>query len=211
MMQWFLPDRWISVCGRILSAVIVVALGACSSPSLKEVPPGGVILAFGDSLTVGVGTTIEHSYPSVLARLSGRTVINAGVSGETTGKGRVRFEKLVEDSQPDLIILLEGGNDIIRNHRADEIRANLSAMITFARQADIELVLIGVPEKKLFSESAPLYQELAEQHGVLLNEDLLSSLLLKIRYKSDAIHLNRDGYQAMAEAIYAWLDDNGAF
>ena len=65
----------------IYLTVILFSLG-CGSPELKPIPHDGVILAFGDSLTVGVGVTKDKSYPSVLAELTGQTIINAGLSGE---------------------------------------------------------------------------------------------------------------------------------
>ncbi|MEM7540096.1 MAG: GDSL-type esterase/lipase family protein [Pseudomonadota bacterium] len=167
-------------------------------------------MAFGDSLTVGVGATSEDSYPSVLGELSGLEVIGSGVSGETTAGGLARFASVLENTNPDFLILLEGGNDILRNVERTQTKSNLAAMITLAQGKGIQILLIGVPEKKLFSKVAPLYKELAEEHNVVLVEKLLGNLLRQPKYKSDPIHLNAAGYRVMAESIVEQMEEMGA-
>ena len=193
--------------------VFAIALNLCScsdAPSLRYLPENAVILAFGDSLTVGVGASQANSYPGVLAQLAERNVVNAGVSGEETAQGLNRLTGVLKQLQPDLLLLLEGGNDILRNRDLRQTRQNLAAMIELAHSMEVEVVLIGVPEKRLFSNVAPLYEELADQYKVVLIDNLVASLLRKSRYKSDAIHLNEQGYRMMAESIYEVLVDRGA-
>lgn len=194
-----------------LFSLCLCLLKACSeSVSLDPVPENGVILAFGDSLTVGVGATPSTNYPAVLMELSGREVIEAVVSGEKTAEGLLRLSKTLTQVNPDFLILLEGGNDILRNKSAQNIKQNLAAMIELAQSNGVQVVLIGVPEKKLFSKVAPLYEELAEQYNVAFADDLLADLLRENKYKSDAIHLNSQGYRLMAESIYQLLVKHGA-
>jgi lysophospholipase L1-like esterase len=157
-----------------------------------------------------VGTDAQQNYPSVLAQLSGRKVVAAGVSGEVSAQGRERLAIELARVRPDLLILLHGGNDILRNRSAAELKANLEAMIGLARQEGVQVVLLGVPEKSLFSDAAPVYVELAEQHDLVFIEDLLSDLLRDSAMKSDAIHLNTQGYRALAEGIYRVLQQEGA-
>ena len=162
---------------RIITLCLTLILVGCDTPRLEPLNSGDVILAFGDSLTVGVGTQKTSSYPSVLARISGTTVINAGVSGETTGEGLVRLPQLLDTHNPDLLVLLEGGNDILRNVAYPRIEQNLDQMIHLARERGVQVVLIGVPEKKLFSDSAPFYSELAEKYDLVFDADLVADLM----------------------------------
>ncbi|MDW3096435.1 MAG: GDSL-type esterase/lipase family protein [Gammaproteobacteria bacterium] len=186
-------------------------LQACSdSISLMPIPQDGVILAFGDSLTVGVGVSDAHSYPAVLAQLAGRKVVSSGISGEETTQGLARLPGVMDDVNPDLLILLQGGNDILRNRSLQKTKQNLAAMIELAQSSGVQIVLIGVPEKKLFSDMAPLYEELAEQYNLVLANDLLSNLLRDNEYKSDAVHLNQQGYRVLAESIHKLLVKHGA-
>ena len=83
--------------------------------SLSPLPEDGVILAFGDSLTAGVGAKSGSAYPDALQALTGRRVVNAGVSGETTAGGVARLPSVLEAVGPDLVMLMEGGNDILRS------------------------------------------------------------------------------------------------
>ncbi len=202
--------------GGRLTRVFVLLLGVllshgCEQPRLTPIPPEGTLLAFGDSLTYGVGVDPTHSYPSVLARLSGRQVINAGVPGEVTAEGLARLRTLLEQTDPDVLLLLEGGNDILRNRDSEATKRNLAAMIELAQARGIEVVLIGVPEKRLFSDVAPLYEALAEDYQLVFEDELVSDLLRQGAYKSDAIHFNREGYRVMAESLYDLLAREGAF
>ncbi|MCK7578086.1 MAG: arylesterase [Chromatiales bacterium] len=194
----------------LIALLLALVLAGCSQPRLTPIPPDGTLLAFGDSLTQGVGADPDDSYPAVLARLSGRTVINAGVSGEVTAEGRARFGALIAQEQPDLVLLLEGGNDILRNLDPAQTQANLAAMIEQAQAQGIPVVLIGVPRKALFSDAAPLYRELAETYRLVFVESLIADLLRTPAYKADPIHFNREGYRALAEALHAVLIREGA-
>ena len=195
---------------RVVLLAVLCLLSGCDAQRLEPLGPGDRILAFGDSLTSGVGVESRYSYPSVLAELTGLEVINAGVSGETTAEGLARLGRELDRAAPALLILIEGGNDILRNSSTSALKENLRAMIELARDRQVPVVLIGVPQKKLFSNAAPLYGELAEEYELVFDGALLGGLLRCPGLKSDAVHFNRDGYRAMAEAIHELLLDNGA-
>ena len=190
--------------------VIALALASCSAPELEPLSSDAKILAFGDSLTRGYGAALEESYPTVLSELTGLEVINAGVSGETTATGLPRFKKELERVKPTLVILAEGGNDILRNQRHSKIKSNLAAMIEFAHSEGVLVVLLGVPKKNLFSNAAALYDELAQEYDVVYDSSLIADLLRSPSYKSDPIHLNAQGYRAMAEDIHELLSTHWA-
>ncbi len=185
-------------------------LVACDSKPLTPLPADASILAFGDSLTSGYGVDQADSYPSVLQSLSNRQVINAGISGETTNEGLRRLPEVLDTTSPGLLLLLEGGNDILRGLNLIQTRRNLAAMIELAEQRGIPVVLIGVPEKKLFSDTAPLYHELAEEYRLVFADDVVAHLLRDSRYKSDTIHFNATGYRKLAEHIHELLISAGA-
>ncbi len=185
-------------------------LQGCSDSRLEPLSDSAVILAFGDSLTVGVGASTAQNYPSILGQLSGKNVVASGVSGEVSAQGRERLKDELARVRPDLLILLHGGNDILRNRPDAELARNLDAMILQAQGLGIPVVLLGVPEKRLFSDAAPLYAELAERHDLVFIEDLLAGLLRNPAMKSDAVHLNARGYRALAEGIHRVLQEEGA-
>ncbi len=186
-------------------------LVGCDSPKLDPLSSNDVVLAFGDSLTVGVGTSEENTYPRVLAELSGVNVISSGVSGETTSEGLARLPEVLEEHTPDLLVLLEGGNDILQNKDHGLAEQNLDRMIQMALDQGIQVVLIGVPEKSLFSKSAPFYAELAEKYDLVFDASLIGNLMRSPSKKSDSVHFNKEGYAEMAKGIYDLLSNNGAF
>ena len=197
---------------NLLIYLFIFLLSACSdAPKLSALQQHDVILAFGDSLTQGVGASKEHSYPSVLSSISGIEVINAGISGETTQEGLQRLSKVIEQHNPTIMILLEGGNDILQNKNPKDIQFNLDEMITIAKSYGVQVVLIGVPEKNLFSTSAPFYKELADKHQLVFAPSIVSKLMKTPEMKSDYVHFNKTGYAAMAKSIHQLLKDNGAF
>lgn len=184
--------------------------GSVSQPKLSPLAPEDVILAFGDSLTQGFGVDAGKGYPEQLAMLARRVVINAGISGETTAQGLVRLSKSLDEAGPALMIMLMGGNDILRGMSMDEARRNLATMIEMALSAGVQVVLIGVPERSLFFRSAPIYRELADRYDLVLEDELLADLLAQPSMKSDPIHLNAVGYREMALRIHALLQSHGA-
>jgi len=191
--------------------VFLLFLTACSdNKKLTPLSGDSTILAFGDSLTYGVGSKGGKAYPEALSDLTGLKVINAGKSGETTSQGVLRFPVILEKYSPELVVLLEGGNDILRNQPASVTKINLLTMVELARAQGISVVLMGVPKKSLFSDSAPLYEEIAEKYDLAFDGELLSDLLRSPKYKADPIHLNSEGYQKLAEGIYQVLKEEGA-
>ena len=195
--------------GRALLLAALLLQG-CAEPKLSPLPIDGTVLAFGDSLTLGVGAHSRDSYPSVLSALGGRRVVNAGVSGETTDLGLARLQDTLPKVNPDLLLLLEGGNDILRARDPADTKSNLAAMVELALSQGIEVVLVGVPDKLLFSDSASFYEELAEQYELVFDGETLAGLLRRSDYKSDAVHLNSQGYRVLAEAIHELLAERGA-
>ena len=191
-------------------AFFVALLAGCTDPLLQPLPNGAVIVAYGDSLTDGKGVERDDAYPAVLQSRVGRTVRNEGVSGETTAQGLKRLPGVLDRNRPDLLILLEGGNDILRNTDPADIERNLDSMISLARERDIAVALIGVPKRSLYSNTADLYRELAERHGIPLEDSVIASLLRKSSMKSDSVHFNRAGYRALAQGVQELLTKHGA-
>ncbi len=197
--------------GLLLCAVLL--LGACSerAPRLPPLSADAVILAFGDSLTWGSGAGHAQSYPAVLARLLGREVINAGIPGEISARARERLPGLLERYRPGLLVLCHGGNDLLRRLDPRALRNNLEAMILDARARDIPVVLLGVPEPALFGLApAGLYADLAAQHELVYEGEVIAVVESNRQLKSDRIHPNAEGYAHIARAVYRALQDSGA-
>lgn len=198
--------------GRQLVAVCLVCLlAACARPvPLAKLDPHDVIVAFGDSLTHGTGASPDTAYPAVLAALTGRTVVNAGVPGETTAEGLHRLPDVLAEYKPRLVLLCLGGNDMLRHLPAAETENNLRLLVRTIRAAGAEAVLIAVPEPKLFGGAAAFYAKLADELKVPLEQDVFVEVLKDNHLKSDPVHANAAGYRVVAERLAAFLHEAGA-
>ena len=197
---------------KIFFFVIIAGSSASCSDDVKlpALTSDATILAFGDSLTYGTGTSKNNAYPAVLERLIDHRVINAGIPGEISSEGLVRLPGLIEKHRPDLIIICHGGNDILRKLDLSKTRNNIQQMIDLAKQNNSLIVLVGVPQFGLFLNTAPLYRELAEKNNIPISNDILGDIIGNNALKSDHIHPNNKGYQILAEDITLLLQRYGA-
>ena len=134
-------------------------------------------------------------------------MVNAGVPGEVSAAGRERLPGVLERVQPQLVILIHGGNDFLQRLDPAQTKQNLRAMIEACRQQGADVVLAGVPQPGLFLSPAPFYAGLAKEYRLPYLEDTLSDILKDRSLKSDAIHPNAAGYRQLAAALAGLIRD----
>ncbi|MEC4749103.1 GDSL-type esterase/lipase family protein [Methylomicrobium sp. Wu6] len=198
---------------KIIPIALLLLLTACnkSSDTLSKLPSDAVILAFGDSLTYGTGASPQHDYPSILAKLTTLQVVNAGLPGEISGDGAKRLPALLDQHQPHLLILIHGGNDMLKRIPPEQTAGNLKQMITLAKNRQIGVVMLGVPKPAiLWMSSADFYQATAEAMKVPIDVETLPEVLGDTSLKSDMIHPNDQGYERIATQIHGLLQKSGA-
>jgi lysophospholipase L1-like esterase len=197
---------------RRAALLLAVLLAACSGgqPKLAHLAPDAVVLAFGDSLTAGVGASPGESYPARLETLIGRKVVSSGVPGETSADGLARLPSALDEVKPQLVILCEGGNDFLQ--KLDEAKAadNLRSMVRLAQSRGAQVVLIAVPKPGLLPSPADFYAAVAKEFRVPHEESALRKILTDNALKSDLVHPNAAGYAKLAESIAALLRKTGA-
>ena len=194
-----------------LAVCVAFLLAACDrAPTLPKLSPHDVIVAFGDSLTHGTGASSDTAYPAVLATLTGRTVINAGVPGDTTMSGLQRLSGVLAEHKPRLVLLCLGGNDMLKQQPAAATENNLRLLVQTIRAGGADVVLIGVPEPRLFGGAPDFYGRVAEEMQLPLERDIFNDVLKDNRLKSDPIHANAAGYRVVAERLAEFLRKAGA-
>jgi len=174
------------------------------------------IVAFGNSLTAGLGVAPDQSYPAHLQRTLDAAgyayrVVNAGVSGDTTAGG-VRRVSWALTHKPVIVILELGGNDGLRGLSLQETKANLERIIQQLQQASVTVVLAGMKLPPNYGQDytdgfEALYHALARQYHLTLIPFFLDGVAgLSSLNQADGIHPTGEGYRIIVEKIFPTLE-----
>lgn len=176
------------------------------------------VVALGDSLTQGYGLPTEEGFVPQLERwlkAQGRdvTVINAGVSGDTTAGGLARLDWTLSEGAEAMMVTL-GGNDLLRGLPPAVSRANLDAILTGAAARAIPVLLVAMEAPGNYgpawqAEFDAIYPDLAAKHGVLLADPFLKPLVrgesnlsvMRDFMQADGIHPNAEGVAKIVEGL----------
>jgi len=177
------------------------------------------ILIFGDSLTAGYGLDdVNDAYPAIIQTkidsLSlGYTVINSGLSGETTAGGKNRINWVL-NQKIDIFILELGANDGLRGVPLKETRKNLQAIIdaVLGKNAATKIILAGMQlpanmGQVYISEFKTIFPELAKKNGLYLIPFLLKDVGgIPELNQGDGIHPTIEGQKILANNVWAVLE-----
>ena len=201
---------------RILAAGMLAALAGCGRkpPRAQALPSGSTVLALGDSLTAGVGASAETAYPAVLQRLTGWTVVNAGISGDTSAGALQRLPGLLQQHRPALVVVSIGGNDFLRRQSASATRANVLKICADAKASGAQVLLVAIPELTVLATLGQLsdhgmYEDIAKELGIPLHRKGWSTVLADASMRSDQIHANPAGYERFTLGLVDTLKDTG--
>ncbi|MGH7147619.1 MAG: arylesterase [Nitrospiraceae bacterium] len=195
-------------------AIDVTAQSGQSKPQASTERPR--IVAFGNSLTAGLGVPRAESYPAHLQRTLDAAgyayrVVNAGVSGDTTAGG-VRRVSWVLNSTPAIVILELGGNDGLRGLSLQETKANLERIIQQLQQASVTVVLAGMKLPPNYGQDytagfEALYHALAKQYHLTLIPFFLDGVAASSSLNQpDGIHPTGEGYRLIVEKVFPVLE-----
>jgi len=194
--------------GILLSALLALPVAAQTK-----------ILALGDSLTQGYGldNPADGLVPQLQDWLQAHgadvTVVNGGVSGDTTAGGKSRLDWLLTPGTKAVIVAL-GGNDLLRGLPPSEARSNLDAILANLQAKDIPALLAGLPAPGNYGadyqrEFDAIYPDLAQEYGAVLVPNLLAPITetsLQERAKEDLmqpdnIHPSPAGVKKVVAAL----------
>lgn len=207
--------------------IAMLAVTACRGTAPKETSPISPsasakpgkslpkIVAFGDSLTAGLGLPQFASYPALLQKKLeadgfSYEVVNAGVSGDTTAGGVRRIDWAL-DGDVKIVILELGANDILRGQPVDEMKKNLAAIIERAKARGVTVLLAGmeaptnsgIEYRKSVHEA---FASLAREHSVPVIPFFLDGVAgIDSLNQRDGVHPNEEGTKMVAETVYRSL------
>lgn len=204
---------WVSAL-TILWGASILGIATAASPASETDRPK--IVAFGDSLTAGLGVAPEDSYPAELQRrldaLGFRfRVINAGVSGETTAGGLRRVPWILR-SRPQFVILELGANDGLRGLKPEQTRANLERMIQQLQASGAHVILAGMTLPPNYgpdyiAEFERIFPDLAAQYGLTLIPFFLEGVAASgTLNQADGIHPTAEGYRRIVAGVLRTLE-----
>ena len=169
------------------------------------------ILVIGDSISAGYGIQRDHGWVALLeAKVATLTpphqVVNASISGDTTGGGLARLPRAIEVHKPDVVVIELGGNDALRGYPIDRIENNLDAMVTLAKRGGAAVLVLGMEIPPNYGERytqafRSMYANVATRAGAALVPFLLDGVA------TDAALMQSDGIHPTAAAQTRLLDN----
>lgn len=190
-----------------------------SKNSSKATSTNKTILFFGDSLTAGYGLEdINDAFPAIIqakidSLLLEYTVINSGLSGETTAGGKNRIDWVL-NQKIDVFILELGANDGLRGVPLKETRENLQAIINavLEKNSATKIVLAGMqlpPNMGVdyITEFKTIFPELAKSNNIALIPFLLKDVGgIPSLNQGDGIHPTVEGQKILANNVWSVLE-----
>ena len=172
------------------------------------------LVILGDSLTAGLGLDLDDSYPSVLQKKLkeneiNMSVVNAGVSGDTSAGGLRRLDWLLREPV-DILVVALGGNDGLRGLPVEQLQENLLAIIrrTQEKYPQAKIILAGmlVPPnqgKDYASAFQAVFPFVAKSATVTFIPFLLEGVAgFADKNLADGIHPNQEGHKIIAETVW---------
>lgn len=183
-----------------LGVVVIVILISYFFLSAKP-----TVVAFGDSLTEGVGSELGGGFVSMLSLDLGMPITNLGESGDTTGKALARINDVLL-KKPTLTIVLLGGNDALQKVPEENTIANLQKIIETLQASGSKVLLLGLETNANNAHDRALFQSLADEYHTLYIPNILSGITGHESFMSDPLHPNDLGYRLMAHKVKPVLE-----
>jgi acyl-CoA thioesterase-1 len=205
--------------GRFAAAVnsLLLVLLLVLSPAHAQNGPVKIAV-LGDSLAAGYGIKPEQAFPIRLQdglKAEGRavTVLNQGVSGDTSAGGLERLDWMLAD-KPDIVLVELGGNDALRGIDPRTTEKNLSAIVEKLKAANVTVWLAGMMAPRNLGsdyvrEFDGLYKRIADKYEVPLYPFILDGVAQDPALnQGDGIHPNPKGAQIVADRLLPFVIKN---
>jgi acyl-CoA thioesterase-1 len=194
-------------CCPFVLAIPVAALLFAPLHEIAAEPRAPVIVAFGDSLTSGLGLPQDQAFPAQLqaalkARGQNVTVIDAGVSGDTAAAGLARLDWALPDNASGVIVEL-GANDALQGLPPQGTKQALEAIIQRLQAKGLPILFAGMEAprnlgKEYVEEFRAVYADLAKRYDVIFYPFFLEGAALNDELmQGDGNHPNAKGVAAI--------------
>ena len=170
--------------------------------AVRNYPSGNRnLIAFGDSLVQGFDVAPEDSMVAELSRLIKAPIRNAGVAGDTTEQGLARLERDVLTHDPQVVLVLLGGNDVLQGVHKTNTVGNVRTIVSRIEENGSVVILIGVQGGVFTDALADDFRAIASEMRAAYVPNILRGIIGNPFLSSGAVHPNAEGYRIMAERI----------
>lgn len=205
--------RPLSLVGAAALAALLATVALATGTTAKDIR----LVVLGDSLSAGFELPTNAAFPPQLQealRQRGHkvTVVNASVSGDTTGAGLARLDWAVPQDADGVIVEL-GANDALRGIAPEDAFANLDSIVTSLRQRDIAVFLAGMRAPRNLGDDYvkafdAIYPQLAARYGLPLYPFFLEGVILdRSQLLKDELHPNQQGVATIVQRILPAVED----
>ncbi len=181
-------------------AIALSLLLACLPQATYASADAFTILILGDSISAAYGMPEESGWVELfkqrLQKQGDYRMINASISGETTGGGLRRLPKLLQDYQPNLVIVELGANDALRGQPTKLMQENLSSIVQLSKQQGSAVYMLGmlIPPnygRKYLEQFHHVFKDVAKQEDIALMPFFLQDVATNdALMQADGLHPN---------------------
>ncbi|MEC7815112.1 MAG: arylesterase [Pseudomonadota bacterium] len=193
----------------LLAALMLVAAPAMANQN--------TLLVVGDSLSAAYGVPSETAWVELLRDRLGEenldwNVVNASISGETTDGGLRRLPRLLEQNEPDVVIIELGGNDGLRGFPPNVIESNLASMIELAEDSGATPMLVGMQIPPNYGQRytemfAQIFPSLSDQYQIPLVPFFLDGIYDQAGLmQDDGIHPTEEAQPQLLDNVWPTLE-----
>jgi len=195
--------------------ILWLLLWLCCAGAVQAAPSKAV-LVLGDSLSAAHNIATEQGWVHLLEVRLGKmvppwAVVNASISGETSLSGRNRLPALLATYRPGVVVIELGANDGLRGLPLNQLRDNLTAMISAAQATHAKVLLLGIELPVNYGPQyrdglRAVYADLAKQKHVALLPFLLDGVALDpALMQADGLHPTAAGEPKVLENVWRAL------
>ncbi len=183
-------------------AVVIIAAQLCLAPAAFGAPKQ--LLVLGDSISAAYGMDLEQGWVALLQQhlrvnRTDWTVINASISGDTTGGGLQRLPDLLKRHTPDIVVIELGGNDGLRGFPIKKLRDNLTALTLNSQASGATVLLLSMEIPPNFGNRyTTLFRESFSIVAAQANASVAPFILANIALNSEL--MQADGIHPTANA-----------
>jgi acyl-CoA thioesterase-1 len=194
-----------------IKKILIVTFTLCFANQYLYSAEEKKFLILGDSISAGYGVDGDSQWTKILQKkIQGFNwkIVNASISGDTTGGGLSRVGVLIKKHKPSILLIELGGNDALRGYPTEKIKSNLKEISSIAinEGTTVLLMQIKIPPnygRRYVNAFESIYTDLSKESGITYLPFMLDKIALNDDLMlPDGIHPNTEAQPLIADILY---------